>query len=101
MKNESLQLSDIEVRMLEEVFQIFSKYSEKTRNFGIQLIHSHFPLQEDEILYETHDKISRVMEVKPVKIGSVSNNSLATAWDQTAKGHIRVAMFCCDSGGDD
>mgnify|MGYP007009267724 FL=1 len=57
----SLQLSNTEQKMLEEVFGIFEKYKYQTRRFGVQLVHSRFPLKKGEILLETHDKKNRTL----------------------------------------
>ncbi len=98
-----LQLSSSEIEMMNEVFGVFKKYADKTRSFGLQLVHSHFPIAENEILYETHDKKNRVLTVVPVDRDSLKTKPLATAWQQTKNGGITVAMFCCDGGdsGDD
>jgi hypothetical protein len=94
-----LQLSSTELEMIKEVFQIFSKYTGVTREFGVQLVHSHFALEEGEILYETHDKENRILSVRPARLGQFKNPPLATAWQQEERGQIEVAMFCCDRPG--
>ena len=99
MKTE-FQLSSEERKMMKEVGSIFSKYKGKTRQFGLQLIHSHFQLAEDEILHETHNKRNRVLTTIPVKIDR-TKDALATAWQISANGKIIVSMFCCDDGGVD
>jgi hypothetical protein len=95
MKN-SLQLSSTEETMLQEIFNVVSKYRGKTRIFGVQLMHSHFPLKSGEVLYETHDKKARTLQVQPVKRSHFKQAPLATAWHQTKKGEIKVSMFCCE-----
>ena len=97
MKN-TLQLSSSELQMLKEVFEVFSKYKNETRCFGIQLIHSHFPLRKDEVLYETHDKNNRTLTTKPTKKSKIKN-ALATAWELD-KNHIIVSSYCCESSGE-
>lgn len=98
-----LQLSSSEIEMMNEVFGVFKKYADKTRSFGLQLVHSHFTIAENEILYETHDEKNRVLTVVPVSLDSLKTKPLATAWQQTENGGITVVMFCCDGddGGDD
>src|SRR5438552_462974 len=97
--NTPLQLSNIEEDMMHEVFAVFSKYADKTRKFGIQLVHSHFPMKEGETLYETHDTEKRMLTVTPVAIESFKKAPLATAWQQTERGNIDVCMFCCEETG--
>jgi hypothetical protein len=96
MKN-SLQLSKTEISMMKEVSEIFAKYKSKTRQFGIQLVHSHFPISPDEILYETHDANIRTMTIKPIKKGE-SINALVTAWEIKENGVIEAVNLCCTIG---
>jgi hypothetical protein len=94
--NNSLQLSTIEAKMFNEVFDIFSKYSGQTRAFGIQLDHSHFPLKKGEVLYETHNKINRVLTIRPRSAQKISKKTLATAWNKGYNKQIQITAFCCD-----
>jgi len=93
----ALQLSIAEKEMIAEVSKIFAKYKNKTRQFGIQLIHTHFPIHEDEILYEVHDKNTRTLTTKPIK-KSKAKNLFATSWEINGKGEIFVSSLCCDTG---
>lgn len=99
MKN-VVQLSTEEREMMKEVSAVFSKYKSKTRRFGLQLIHTHFPINKDEILFETHDKKTRILITKPVKKAK-AKDALATAWEIKENGKIKIAMFCCEEGGND
>jgi hypothetical protein len=93
----TLQLSKSEIDMMKEVCRVFSKYSGKTRQFGLQLVHSHFEMDNDEILYETHNKKSRTLTTRPIK-KSASVNALATAWEINKEGEIAVTSLCCTIG---
>lgn len=95
----TLQLSKTEIRMMEEVFKVFSKYKNKTRKFGLQLVHSHFSIYQDEILYETHDKQTRTLTTTPIN-KSIAMNALATSWEFKESGKIFVTSLCCDSPPD-
>jgi hypothetical protein len=95
--DKTLQLSNSEIDMMNEISQVFSKYSGKTRHFGLQLVHSHFEMDKDEILYETHDKESRTLTTKPIK-KSASLDALATAWEINKEGEIAVTSLCCTIG---
>lgn len=95
MKNE-LQLSNTEIKMMNEVYQVFSRYRNQTREFGLQLIHTHFPMQEDEILYEVHNAEKRILTICPLKRSSIKN-ALATGWQfNNSNGQIEVNNLCCD-----
>lgn len=92
-----LQLSNTEEQMLLEVFNVMSKYKGITRSFGVQLIHSHFTVKPDEVLYETHDVKTRKLFIEPVNSDVFLRPPLATAWQQNESGELVVSMFCCDS----
>lgn len=95
MKNE-LQLSNTEIKMMREVYQIFYRYRNQTREFGLQLIHSHFPIKQDEILYEVHNAEKRILITCPKKRSSIKK-ALATGWQfNNSNGQIEVNNLCCD-----
>lgn len=98
MKN-TLQLSDTELQMMKEVSVVFSKYKKNTRRFGIQLIHSHFPILKDEVLYETHDNSNRTLITKPTKAAKIKN-ALATAWEFNENFQISISSYCCEASGE-
>lgn len=91
-----LQLSKLEKEMFKEVFEVMSKYKVK-REFALQLVHSHFPIKEGEILYETHNIKKRTLKITPKQISRFSKVPLATAWHKNKTGKIEVSMLCCDS----
>lgn len=93
----SLQLSSIEEKMFREIFQIFSKYKKGTRSFGVHLVHSHFPISEQEILYESNDKEKRILSISVHNINEFKSLPLATSWEFSQTGEAKVSMFCCDS----
>jgi hypothetical protein len=93
----TLQLSKSEIDMMKEVSQVFSKYSGKTRQFELQLVHSHFAIENDEILYETHDAKTRTLISTPIK-KSASIEALATCWEINKAGEIEVTGMCCTIG---
>lgn len=95
----TLQLSNTEIKMLSEISKIFKKYKNKTRQFGIQLCHSHFSINSDEILYETHDKVSRTLLTRTVQKNSIVS-ALATTWEINNRGEIKVTSLCCDTATD-
>ena len=96
---ESLQLSTSELKMMKEVFQVFEKYAYISREFGVHIIHSHFPVKKNEILYETHDKKERVLKIVPTPLSAFNKIPAATAWQKSKSGEIKVTMFCCDDDG--
>ena len=51
---------------IDEVRQVLEKHGNENR-FGLCLLHEHFPMNDDEILMETHDKDSRTITIAPQK----------------------------------
>lgn len=96
--NTQIQLNIHEVEMLKEIHSVMCKYKGNTRDFGVQLIHSHFPITDREILYETHDCKKRTLTITPILLEKVTSNPpVATAWSFKEDGTITVSMFCCDN----
>lgn len=63
---------------LREVRDVLSRYGNLDR-FGLNLIHKHFDISEDECLVETIDVESRTLTVRPMKMGSVGH-AIETQW---------------------
>ena len=56
----------LDAACLEDVRRVLAQHQRLDR-FGIALLHSHFPLSDDEILLETTDLQKREHLVRPVK----------------------------------
>lgn len=64
----------------------------QSADFGVQLLHSHFPITDREIFYETHDFEKRTLTITPVLLEKfTSNPPLATAWSFKIDGTITVS----------
>jgi hypothetical protein len=97
MENNSCGLNEAEQNMFLEISAVMQKYKEKTRSFGISLLHSHFPLLANEILHETNNKEKRVMTIRPVLNKKVSKKAHPTAWSIIPEtGQVKVIQLCCD-----
>jgi len=59
-------IDETDAECLEEIRAVLQKYNCLSR-FGISLLHSHFDLEDDEILLETTDVSKREHWVRPVK----------------------------------
>lgn len=89
-------LSDSEIKMFAEIQTVLDKYQANTREFGLHLVHSHFNVNETEILHETHNKEARTLSVKPILLDNLPVSSKATMWCFDKSGTIKVMQFCCD-----
>lgn len=94
MKIQQLGLTSEEQNLFAEVSNILSKYEGKTREFGLFDVHTHFPIEEDETLYETNSPQSRTHTVV-VKKKTQVGNAKPTQWI-VKKNSVKVFQYCCD-----
>jgi len=51
---------------------------------GLEILHSHFPVDTDELMYESVDEDSRTVSFSPVKAASVTDSeSFVSVWNPT------------------
>lgn len=76
-----LELNDKDC--LEEIRKILVLYKKEDK-FGVNLLHKHFDLQQDEILIETQDVENRTLTISPMTKNQISqlgiNNYRPTSW---------------------
>ncbi len=68
-------ISDEDSLCLEEIRQVLKKHNALSR-FGINLLHTHFNLDDDEIMMETTDVKNREYLVRPVKKSWLKENGI-------------------------
>lgn len=71
-------LTDADRACFRELRDVLAKYNALER-FGINLIHKHFDIAEDECLVETIDQARRTLTVQPVKKQDIAN-AIETQW---------------------
>ena len=89
-------LSQSEIDLFREVATVMKKYEGKTREFGMCLVHKHFSVNQDEIMHETNDPVTRTLTVKPVKIAEMPAGSHPTQWKVIQGGKAEAVQWCCD-----
>ena len=73
-------LGDADHVVLEEIRQVLIKHN-ATNRFGVTLIHRHFDLQADEVLFETTDEQARTQRVVVKPASEVAGDRvLETQW---------------------
>lgn len=72
------KLNDADRACFRELRDVLAKYNALER-FGINLIHKHFDIAEDECLVETIDHEQRTLIVRPVKKHEIGN-AVETQW---------------------
>ena len=87
---------------LQEVREVLDKHNRLNR-FGITLLHSHFPVSDDETLVEECDEANRTLTIKPVKTTSLAQVKLVeTNWILTNYTPVLKCTQVCaksDNGG--
>lgn len=68
-------IDDGDAECLEEIRSVLAKHNCLNR-FGVSLLHSHFDLEDDEILMEETDMTKREHWVHPVKRSFLEENSI-------------------------
>lgn len=85
---------------MQEIRDVLAKHGKLDR-FGVTLLHSHFPIQEGEVLVETCDDAARTltMSVKPQEV-LASPDLKATAW-RLSDGEVMLGCYsaCVAAGG--
>jgi hypothetical protein len=84
-------LSDADTDCLAEIRDVLKRHG-KSERFGVALLHSHFPLGNDEILLETSDIETRTLILKPAK-QSEAASSIGTIW-MLRDGEIATMAWC-------
>ena len=64
---------------LDEIREVLRKHNALTR-FGVTLLHSHFPLEPDEVLVEETDVQNRRQTIFPVKRNEIPKEATLTNW---------------------
>lgn len=92
-------LDDADSECLREVAAVLKKHGKEWR-FGVNLLHSHFDLNDDQVLIETSDPIDQSLWIRPVSKASVANDDvIATAWC-LASGEPQMGCVCKRLGND-
>lgn len=64
--------------------------------FGVHQIHSHFPVNSDEVMHEVNDPQGRITIARPIKAAELPASARPTAWRFDASGAQHVEQWCCD-----
>lgn len=95
-KTNAFALTQDELMMFKDVAAVFSRYNGRTRNFALQLVHSHFDLNKGEVLHETNDEQKRELVIKPIFYNDLPAGAHPTVWKISINNKIEVIQTCCD-----
>ena len=82
-----------------EIRAVLAKHGNSSR-FGLCLIHEHFPVKDDEILFETNDPETRTLTLRVMKRSELADTEVKiTSWNVAAwdpeTGTSPFAMTAC------
>ncbi|WP_374138117.1 MULTISPECIES: hypothetical protein [unclassified Sphingomonas] len=79
---------------LREIYDVLKRYG-KSGRFGINLIHKHFDMNDDEVLLEITDKKERSLVLRPAKRDSAAvQRTVETSWVLSEDGNQKVTAQC-------
>ena len=91
--DDAAPLNASDAACIEEIKAVLLKHN-KIKKFGLTLIHSHFPIGEDEILLEKVSKSKRTLTITPVKLTDVGN-AVETQWSLDESAAILACKVKC------
>lgn len=94
--NDVEPLNDHDRACLDALRDVLAKFDCLDR-FGVNLLHKHFEMAQDELLVEQVDEASRRLVTKPVKIGVVQDqmaSAYETQWHWQRDQQGALALIC-------
>lgn len=77
---------------MQEIRDVLKKHG-KLNRFGVALLHSHFKVEEDEILLESSDEEARTLVIQPVMRSEGMSNNIPTIWQLREEG-VFASTWC-------
>jgi hypothetical protein len=87
------KLDDTDAECLREIRAILARHK-KLERFGVTLVHSHFHIDDDEILVETVERETRTLTVRPIK-RTEAGKTVETAWSLAENEPLIVCRQHC------
>jgi hypothetical protein len=84
---------------LKEVADVLRRHGKEWR-FGVNLLHSHFELKEDQVLIETSDPEDQSLWIRPISIAAVAGEDVTETTWCLATGEPTMGCVCKRFGGD-
>lgn len=93
-------INDDDYKVLDEIGSVLRKYG-RTNRFGICLLHKHFEIEEDEILFEVTNLEDRISTIKVEKRHTNAEQTIETMWRYEDHANVvtRCVLECSYSGG--
>jgi hypothetical protein len=84
-------LNDADAPCLAEIREVLKKHG-KLERFGIALLHSHFQMEDGEILLETSNKRARSLTIRPAAKSEAASETVGTIWKLSDEGNSPIAL---------
>lgn len=97
--NQVESFSQDDERCLAEVAEVLKKHGRLSR-FGVNLLHQHFPIADDEVMLETNDPSDRTLLMRPVKIIDIEGMGARTTSWRLDSGRAQMACVCVPMGSE-
>lgn len=93
--NDVTPLAEHERACLADIRDVLERHGALDR-FGVTLLHSHFPLADDEVLLESVDPDARLLETRVVKADDeAATTAIETSWRlDDLTGQVRCETMC-------
>jgi hypothetical protein len=92
-------ISEEDSVLMEEISATLRRHGALDR-FGVTLLHSHFPVADDEILVESCDVVGRTLTIQPVAKAELEGLSYTTTSWHLGSGKPQMACVCVVMGSD-
>lgn len=87
-------LNPTEQQMFSDIAAVMANYGDCVGKFGLFRVHSHFPVNDGEVLHETSDREARVSTVRPIPATERPETSVPSQWVFSG-GKPEVSLWCC------
>jgi hypothetical protein len=98
--NEVLPRTASDDPLFAELAAVLKKHDALDR-FGITLLHTHFPVADDEIMFEENDPEDRTLSMKTVKKADLEGVDYSeTSWHLGPNGEVMMGCVCKKFGSE-
>lgn len=95
---EVIPMNESDSQLISEITEVLRKHNALSR-FGITLLHKHFDVGQEEVLFEVTDVPGREQTIRPVRWSDIDEQSYTvTSW-RLDTGEPVAACVCGDYGG--
>jgi hypothetical protein len=91
-----MDFSTPEQHFFQDFSDLLKKHAAMDGKFSLWRVHQHHEMEEDEVLHEISDLITRTSTVRVIKKEALPETAFVSQWVVKADGSIKPASWCCD-----